>query len=83
MKKIKYTYNVNIYEFKELLIMGFFSIILFIICLIFFPNIFGGLVLASIILFNFFYREIPIFALILVIVIAIMIFSLMINSDKK
>ena len=63
--------------------MGFFSIIFFIICLIFFPNIFGGLVLVGIILFNFFYREIPVFALVLVIAIVVMIFNWMINSDKK
>ena len=62
--------------------MGFFSIILFIICLIFFPNIFGGLILVGIILFNFFHREIPVFTLVLVIAIVVMIFNWMINSDK-
>ena len=69
--------------FKEVLVMGFLSIILFIICLVFFPNIFGGLILIGIILFSFFHREIPVFALILVIAIAVIIFSWMINSDKK
>lgn len=83
MKKMKYTYNVIIYDFKEVLSMGFLSIILFIICLVFFPNVFGGIILVGIILFNFFHREIPIFALVLVITIAVMIFSWMISSDKK
>lgn len=68
--------------FKEVLVMGFLSTILFIICLVFFPNIFGGLILIGIILFNFFHRELPVFALILVIAIAMIIFNWMINSDK-
>lgn len=63
--------------------MGLFSIILFIIFLVFFPNIFGGLILVGIILFNFFHKEISVFALVLMIVLAVMIFSWMINSDKK
>lgn len=63
--------------------MGFLSTILFIICLVFFPNIFDGLILIGIILFNFFHRELPVFALVLVILIDVMILSWMINSDKK